>query len=151
MLRSSFLPVVRKEVPYRVMRNFDVLRGKFGGVFIRAFNLMKTCDLEEMKEYLFAGFKEMRDEIKEIKSMDELKSLLLRKSSVTDYTIMEDLAEFFQLADARKFLNEFTAFRDETYGKILAEDFAVAAIDEHMKDHETQVYLQCESLVKKSF
>ena len=130
---------MRKEVPFRVKRNFDILRGRFGGVFIRTFNLVKTCNLEQIKDYLFAGFKETRNEIETIRSVDELKSLLLKKSSFTDYTIMEDLAEFLQLADAQKYLSEYTTFRDRMYGKILAEDFAVGAIDEHIKDHETKV------------
>ena len=120
-------------------RNFDILRGRYGGTFIRVFNVMKTCDLEVMKDYLFAGFKEMRSEIEMIKCVDELKSLLLKKSSFTDYTVMEDLVDFLQLDDAQKFLNEYTTFRDRMYGKILAEDFAVAALDEHIKDHETKV------------
>ena len=98
-----------------------------------------------MKVYLFAGFKEMRSEIEAITSMDELRSFLVRKSSFTDYTMMEDLAKFLQLSDAQMFLNEYTTFRDRMYGKILAEDFAVAAIDEYLKDHQTKVCLQCES------
>ena len=101
--------------------------------------------MEEMKVYLFAGFKEMRSEIETVTSMDELRNFLLTKSSFTDYTILEDLADFLQLADAQKFLNEYTTFRDRMYGKILAEDFAVVAIDEHIKDHETKVSLQYES------
>ena len=110
---------------------------------------MKTCDLEKMKDYLFAGFRETRDEIEMITSMDELKNLLMRNSSFADYTIMEDLAEFLQLADAQNFLNQYAAFRDKMYGKILAEDFAASAIEEHIKDHETKVCLQCESIVTK--
>ena len=102
---------------------------------------MKTCNLEEVKDYLFAGFKEMRGEIDTIKSVDDLKRLLMRRSSFTDYTIMEDLAEFLQLADAQRFLSEYTTFRDRMYNKILAEDFAIAAIDEHIKDNETNVCL----------
>ena len=100
---------------------------------------MKTCDLEQMKVYLFAGFKELTSEIETITSMDKLRSFLLKKSSFLDYTIMEDLAEFLQLADAQNFLNEYTTFRDKMYGNILAEDFAVAALNEHIKDHETKV------------
>ena len=134
---------MRKEVPFRVKRNFDILRGRYGGTFIRVFNLMKMCNLEEMKDYLFAGFKELRSEIEMIKCVDELKSFLLRQSSFTDYTIMEDLAEFLQLADAQKFLNEYTTFRDRMYGQILAEDFAVVALAEHIKDHETKVCHHC--------
>ena len=45
----SSLSVVRKEVPFRVKRNFDILRGRYGSTFIRVFNLIKTCNLEEMK------------------------------------------------------------------------------------------------------
>ena len=138
---------MRKEVPFRVKRNFDILRGRYGGTFIRVFNLMKTSNFEEMKDYLFAGFKEMRSEIEMIACVDELKSFLLKKSSFTDYTIMEDLAEFLQLADAQKFLNEYTAFRDRMYGKILAEDFAIAALDEHVKDHETKVCNHCMCII----
>ena len=95
--------------------------------------------MEQMKDYLFAGFKEMRGEIDTITSMDEMKSFLLGKSSFTDYTIMEDLAEFLQLDEAQKLLNEYTTFRDRMYENILAEDFGVAALDEHIKDHETKV------------
>ena len=138
---------MRKEVPFRVKRNFDILRGRYGGTFIRAFSLIKTCDLEQMKVYLFAGFKEMRNQIETITTMDELRSFLLRKSSFTDYTIMEDLAEFLQLDDAQKFLSEYTTFRDRMYGKILAEDFAVAALDEHVKDHETKVCSHCMCII----
>ena len=101
-----------------------------------------------MKDYLFAGFKEMRNEIDLVKSMDELKDLLLKKSSFIDYTIMEDLADYLQLADAQKILSEYTQFRDRMYGKILAEDFAVAAVDEHIKDHETKVCCVCEAFVR---
>ena len=144
-----FISVVRKEVPFRVKRNFDILRGRFGGVFIKTFNLMKTCSLEEMRDYLFAGFKEMRSEIKMIASMDELKYFLLEKSSFTDYTIMEDLAEYLRLVDAQKYLSEYTTFRDRMYGSILAEDFAVAAIDEHTKDHETKVCSQSECMYQR--
>ena len=131
--------IVRKEVPFRVKRNFDILRGRFGAIFLRTFKIMEACNWREMKDYLFAGFKEMRNELETIKSMDELKDLLLKKSSFTDYTIMEDLADYLQLADAQKILSEYAQFRDRMYGKILAEDFAVAAIDEHIKDHETKV------------
>ena len=113
-------------------------------MILRTFNVLKTTSLEEMKIYLFAGFKEMRNEIETIKSMDEMRNLLLRKSSFTDYTIMEDLANHLQLADALKLLSDYTEFRDRMYGKILAEDFAVAAINEHIKDHETKVCLLCE-------
>ena len=134
---------MRIEVPFRVKRNFDILRARFGGVFIRVFDLMQTCNLEKTKVYLFAGLKEMNDEIEAITSIDELRNFLLEKSSFADYTIMEELAEFLQLADAQRFLKEYTTFQDRMYEKILAEDFAVAAIDEHIKDHETKVCLHC--------
>ena len=98
-----------------------------------------------MKDYLFVGFKEMRNEIELAKSMDELKDLLLNKSSFIDYTIMEDLADCLQLADAQKILSEYTQFWDRMYRKLLAEDFAVAAVDEHIKDHATKVCCVCET------
>ena len=111
---------------------------------------MKTCNLEEMKDYLFAGFREMRHEIEMIKCMDDLKKFLLRKCSFMDYTIMADLAEHLQLPDAQKFWNEYTTFQEEMYEQILAEDFVVEAINENIKDHETKVCLHCESIVMKS-
>ena len=142
--------IVRKEVPFSVKRNFDILRGRYGGTFIRVFDLIKTCNLEAVKDYLFVGFKEMRGEIETIKSVDDLKGLLVRRSSFTDYTIMEDLAEFLQLADAQKFLSEYSTFRDKMYDKILAEDFAVAAIDEHIKDNQSKVSPHFNSTFVKS-
>ena len=146
----SFLSVVRKEVPFRVKRNFDILRGRFATMFVRTYAIMQNCSLREMKDYLFAGFREMRSEIEPVNSMDELKSILLKRCSFTDYTILEDLADHLQLADAQKLLSDYTKFRDWMYGKILAEDFPVAAIDERMKDHETKVCLHCESILTKS-
>ena len=151
-LQTNFFSmyVVRKEVPITVKRKFDTLRGRYGGTFISVFNLMKVCDLEEMKDYFFAGFEETREEVETIKSVDELKNFLMRRSSFDDCTILEDLTEFLQLADGQKFLKEYTTFRDSMYEKILAEDFALEVKDEHIKNKETKVCLHCESLSVKS-
>ena len=78
-----------------------------------------------------------------------LKGVLEQKSSFINYAIMEDLAEFLQLVDAQKIWREYTKFRNGVYREILGEHFAVAAIDEHIKDRETKVCLYCESLVMK--
>ena len=104
---------------------------------------MKTCGLKNLKEYLFAAFEEMRDEIEKIKSANELKILLLKKSCFTNYNVLEQLACHFRLAGVQKKLSDFEAFRGEKYGKILAENFAVVAVDEYMKDRETPVCYEC--------
>ena len=116
-------------------------------MFVHTFNILKTASLKETKDYLSVGFKEMRNEIESIESTTELRYFLVNKSSFTDYNIMEYLAESLQLANAQNHLNEYTTFRDRMYEKILQENFAIAAIAQYIKDHETKVCLHSESLL----
>ena len=126
-----------------VQSEFDSLRGRFGAVFIEVFDILKMCSLENIKRYLRVAFQETRGEVEMIKSADELETLLMKKSCFSNYNMLEQLVYHLQLADAQKKLSEYKAFRDEKYGKILAEDFAIEAVNESMKDHETQVCCEC--------
>ena len=134
-----FLSAVRKQVPVNVQSELNSLRGRFGTVFLAVFSIVKTCSLEEMKDFLSAAFEELSEEVEMITSEDQLKVLLRKKSSFSNYSIVEELVTHLDLADAKKKLSDFEAFRDEKYKKILAERFAAEVADEYMKNPETQV------------
>lgn len=134
---------MKKHVPVSVQRVFYSLRGRFGTVFLEVFSLVETCSLEKTKAYLYAAFEELRGEVEMIKSTDELSILLLNKCHFSNYNILKELVTHLDLADAQEKLSEYEKFRDEKYGKILAEHFAIETTEEYMKDNETQVCCEC--------
>ena len=134
------------QVPVTVRGEIESLRGMFGSVFLEVFYILRTCPLKKIKEYLSAAFEETRNEMKTIKSANELKDFLLNKSSFSDYNILEQLVSCLELTNAQKKLSEFATFRDEKYEKILAEYFPFKDADVYVKDYETQVC--CERVFK---
>ena len=130
---------VRRQVPFRVKHNFDILRTRFGAIFMRALKVIKEEDLVAMKKFLSAAFQDTRDQVKLLESMDQLEKFLLDHNSFTDFPMLEGLAYTFELKAVEKELVSFTTYRSKMYEKILAKDFDVAGIDECIKDTQTEV------------
>ena len=130
---------MRREVPFRVKHNFDILRNRFGAIFMRAFNVIKEEDLVAMKRFLSAARQDVRDQIEDVESMEQLERFLLDHTSFTDFPMLEGLAYTFKLKAVEKELVSFTEYRSKMYKKILAKDFDVAGIDECIKDTQTKV------------
>lgn len=133
---------MRREVPFRVKRNFDILRTRFGAIFFRAFNVIKEGDLVAMKRFLSAAFQDARDEIEDVESMQHLEKFLLDHTSFTDFPMLEGLAYNFELKTVEKELDSFVEYRSKMYEQILAENFDVAGIDEYVKDSQTKVGIE---------
>ena len=134
-----FHVTVRKEVPFRVKHKFDILQTRFGAIFFRAFKIIKEEDLTALKKFLSAAFRDTRDQVRDLESMDQLEEFILDHSSFTDFTMLEGVANTFDLEKIEKELNSFTEYRNKMYGQILAEDFEAAGINECVKDSQTQV------------
>ena len=130
---------MRREVPFRVKHDFDILRTQFGAIFMRAFNIIKEEDLVAMKRFLSAAFQDTRDQLTDVESMDQLERFLLDHTSFTDFPMLEGLAYTFEIKAVVKELVSFTEYRSKMYEKILAKDFDVAGIDEYIKDTQTKV------------
>ena len=130
---------MRHEVPFRVKRDFDILRNRFGAIFMRAFNVIKQEDLVAMKRFLSAACQDARDQIEAVESMEQLEKFLLDHNSFTDFPMLEGLAYTFELKAVEKELLSFTEYRSKMYKKILAKDFDVAGLDECIKDTQTKV------------
>ena len=130
---------MRREVPFRVKRNFDILRNRFGAIFMRAFNVIKEEDLVTMKRFLSAACQDVRDQVEDVASMDQLEKFLLDHNSFTDFPMLEGLAYTFKLKAVEKELVSFIEYRSKMYKKILAKDFDVAGIDECIKNSQTKV------------
>ena len=130
---------MRREVPFRVKRNFDILRTRFGAIFMRAFDVIKEKDLVAMKRFLSAAFQDTRDQVEDVESMNQLEKFLLDHTLFTDFPMLEGLAYTFELKAVEKELVSFTEYRSKMYTKILAQDFDVAGIDECIKDSQTKV------------
>ena len=133
---------MRRPVPFRVKRNFDILRTRFGAIFTRAFKVIKEEDLVAMKKFLSAAFQDTRDEIEDVESMEHLEKFLLDHTSFTDFPMLEGLAYNFELETVEKELVSFVEYRSKMYEKILADDFDVAGIDEYVKDSQTKVGIE---------
>ena len=133
---------MRRDVPLRVKRNFDILRTRFGAIFFRAFNVIKEGDLVAMKRFLSAAFQDARDEIEDVESMQHLEKFLLDHTSFTDFPMLEGLAYNFELKTVEKELDSFVEYRSKMYEQILAEYFDVAGIDEYVKDSQTKVGIE---------
>ena len=130
---------VRREVPFRVKRKFDILRSRFGGIFVRAFKVIKEEDLTALKKYLSAAFQDTRDQLRDLESMEQLEEFLLDHTSFTDFPMLEGLAHEFGLEMVEKELVSYTEYRNRMYSQILAEDFELAGINECVKDSQTEV------------
>ena len=135
----SFLITVRKEVPFRVKRKFDILQTRFGAIFVRAFKLINEEDLTASKKFLCAAFRDTRDQVRTLESMDQLEEFLLDNSSFTDFPMLEGLAHNFGLEKVDKELVSFTQYRSKMYSQLLAEDFDLAGINQCVKDSQTEV------------
>ena len=134
-----FHVTVRKDVSFRVKRKFDILQTRFGAIFVRAFKIIKDKDLTALKKFLSAAFRDTRDQVRVLKSMDQLEEFLLDHSSFTDFPMLEAVANHFKLEKIEKELNSFTEYRNKMYGQLLAEDFEAAGINDCVKDSQTQV------------
>ena len=130
---------VRREVPFRVKRNFDILRTRFGAIFVRAFKVIKEEDLTALKKFLAAAFQDSQDQVTNLESMDQLEKFLLAHSSFTDFPMLEGLAYTFELKGVEKELVSFIEYRSKMYERILAQDFDIAGIDESIKNSQTKV------------
>ena len=130
---------VRREVPFRVKHNFDILRTRFGAILVRALKVIKEEDLTALKMFLSAAFQDTQDQVRDLKSMDQLERFLLAHASFTDFSMLEGLAYAFELKGVEKELVSFIEYRSKMYKKILAQDFDIAGIDEGIKDSQTKV------------
>ena len=130
---------VKREVPFMVKRKFDILQTRFGAIFIRAFKLIKEEDLIALKKFLSASFRDTRDEVRDLESMEQLEEFLLDHTSFTDFPMLEALANDFGLEKVEKELVSFIEYRNKMYGQLLAEDFELAGINECVKDSQTEV------------
>ena len=130
---------MRHEVPFEVKSKFDNLRILFGGIFIRAFEVIKKEDLVAIKRFLSAVFKETRNQLKDVKSMENLEEIVLDHTSFTDFPMLRGLACQFHLKEVEEELNSFITYRSEMYKEILAKFFSAAGINECVKDFQTKV------------
>ena len=122
-----------------VKRKFDILQTRFGAIFFRAIKMIKEEDLTALKTYLSAAFRDTRDQVKDLESMDQLQEFLLDHSSFTDFPMLEGLANCFDLEKVDKELVSFIEYRNKMYGQLLAEDFELAGINQCVKDSQTEV------------
>ena len=120
-------------------RKFDILQTRFGAIFVRAFKLIKVEDLTALKKFLSAAFRDTRDQVRTLESMDQLEEFLLDHSSFTDFPMLEGLAHNFGLKEVDKELVSFTQYRSKMYSQLLAEDFELAGINQCVKDSQTEV------------
>ena len=129
----------RQEVPFMVKRKFDILQTRFGAIFVRAIKIIKEEDLMALKKFLSAAFRDTRDQVKPLESMEQLEEFLLDHTSFTDFPMLEALAHNFGLEKVEKELNSYTEYRNKMYSQLLAEDFEHAGINECVKDDQTEV------------
>ena len=129
----------RREVPFRVKRKFDILQTRFGAIFVRAFEIIKEEDLTTVKKFLSAAFRDTRNEMKLLESMEHLEEFLLDHTSFTDFPMLEALAHNFGLEKVEKELDSYTEYRNKMYSQLLAEDFELAGINGCVKDSQTEV------------
>ena len=94
---------MRREVPFRVKRNFDILRNRFGAIFMRAFNVIKEQDLVAMKRFLSAARQDVRDQLEDVESMEQVgEDFYCDHTSFTDFPMLEGLAYTFELKAVEK-------------------------------------------------
>ena len=67
----------KKEVPYMVKRKFDILQTRFGAIFVRAIEIIKEKNLIALKKFLSTAFRDTRDRVRDLESMDQLEEFLL--------------------------------------------------------------------------
>ena len=120
-------------------RKFDILQTRFGAIFVRAFNVIKEEDLAALKKFLSAAFRDTRDQVRALESMDQLEVFLLDHSSFTDFPMLEGLAHNFGLVKVDKEPVSFIEYRNKMYSQLLAEDFELAGINQCVKDSQTEV------------
>ena len=139
LITLFLLITVRRDVPFRVKHNFDILRNHFAAIFVRAFKIIKEEDLTAIKKFLSAVSQDTREEVKDLESMEQLEQFLLNHTSFTDFPMLEGLAYNFGRKEVEKELASFTKYRSKMCAQILAEDFDVAGIDECIKYSQTKV------------
>ena len=122
-----------------VKRKFDMLRTRFGDLFVRAFKVIREEDLTALKKYLSAAFRDNRDQVRDLESMDQLEDFLLDHSSFTDFPMLEGLAHSFHLMKVDRELVSYIEYRNKMYSQLLAEDFERAGINQCVKDSQTEV------------
>ena len=96
-------------------------------------------DLKALKKFLSAAFRDTRDQVNDLESMDQLEKFLLDHSSFTDFPMLEGLAYNFGLERVDKELVSFIEYRNTMYSQLLAEDFELAGINQCVKDSQTKV------------
>ena len=82
----------------------------------------------------------MGDQIKEIQDGPTLMQFLRKYCYFSNFEMLTFLVEKLNLKDSIKKLKSFTDERNSFYSRILAEDFAKEAIEDHKTaKHETEV------------
>ena len=132
---------VTVKVPFTVKYKFETLKARFGAIFIRSFEIIREKDLHvtALKMFLSAAFRDTRDQVSKLESMDQLKKFLFTHSSFTDFPMLEGLAAYFGLEEVDKELVSFTEYKFNMYGQLLAEDFEPFGINQLVKDFQIEV------------
>lgn len=102
---------------------------------------VKKKSLDKVKVHLASISSEIGDEVQKVNDKIALTSFLRRHCFLSNYGILKYLAENLKLRDSKKKLEMLTEKRKKFYSRILAEDFAMQAIEDHktMKNHHEEV------------
>lgn len=97
--------------------------------------------LQKIKVHLVSIGPEIGDEVQKVNDEIALTSFLRRHCFLSNYGILKYLVENLKLKDSKKNLEMLTEKRKKFYSRILAEDFAMQAIEDHkaMKNHHEEV------------
>ena len=114
-----------------VQDDFDMMRFKFTAMFIEVIEELTTnVELERITKYLWLWNRDLRPELASVQTVGALSDVIRDYCSFTNYSILTALARYFKNRSALNKIKAYTEERDEYYQRVLAEDFARAAMQQ---------------------
>lgn len=128
--------VVSYFVPQELTKRYDKMNGEFAKTLVDVVNAVLangTRPVADVRCYLLALEAAWSDAVKAVQNKEDLIILLRQYCNLSNFDLLQSLADYFNLVQTTKELEDFTKERDDFYKRILAVDFAQQAI----KDHKT--------------